>query len=138
LYALGVARAIETDFWALGMAIQCYEAAGDIDGAKSAARRCLERVEKAIVAEPDHGLALGWGVSALVALNEVDRAKEWTARARLLDPDNRNLNKPMSENDPLLPVVRERSGHSWASLIRQRSLLPARLRPPFCATHTHR
>jgi adenylate cyclase len=86
------AAAIETDFWALGMAIQSYEAVGDIDGAKSAARRCLERVEKAIVAEPDHGLAIGWGVSALVALNEVDRAKEWTARARLLDPDNTNLN----------------------------------------------
>ncbi len=86
------AAAIETDFWALGMAIQCYEAVGDVDGAKSAARRCLERVEKAIVAEPDHGLAIGWGVSALVALKEVDRAKEWTARAMLLDPDNMNLN----------------------------------------------
>ena len=86
------ATAIETDFWALGMAIQSYQAVGDIDGAKSAARRCLERVEKAIVAEPDHGLAIGWGVSALVALHEVDRAKEWTARARLLDPDNTNLN----------------------------------------------
>ena len=86
------AVAIDTDFWALGMAIQCYEAVGDIEGAKSAARRCLERVEKALVAELDHGLAIGWGVSALVALHEVDRAKEWTARARLLDPDNTNLN----------------------------------------------
>ncbi|MHB8494352.1 MAG: tetratricopeptide repeat protein [Casimicrobiaceae bacterium] len=86
------AAAIETDFWALGMAIQSYEAIGDIDGAKSAARRCLERVEKAIVAEPDHGLAIGFGVTALVALKEVDRAKEWTARAMLLDPDNTNLN----------------------------------------------
>ena len=47
--------------------------------------------EKVIVAEPDHGLAIGWGVSALVALHEVDRAKEWTSRALLLDPDNTNL-----------------------------------------------
>jgi adenylate cyclase len=86
------AAAIETDFWALGVAIQCYQAEGDMDGAKSAARRCLERVEKAIIAEPDHGLAIGWGVSALVALNEVDRAREWMARAMLLDPDNLNLN----------------------------------------------
>ena len=85
------AAAIETDFWALGMAIQCYEAVGDDEGAKSAARRCLERVEKVIIAEPDHGLAIGFGVSALVALNEADRAKEWTARALLLDPDNTNL-----------------------------------------------
>ena len=48
-------------------------------------------MEKVIVAEPDHGLAIGWGVSALVALGEVERAKEWTERAMLLDPDNINL-----------------------------------------------
>jgi adenylate cyclase len=85
------AAAMESDFWALGMAIQCYEAIGDLEGAKSAARRELARVEKIIVAEPDHGLAIGWGVSALVALGETDRAREWTERAMLLDPDNINL-----------------------------------------------
>ena len=85
------AAAIEADFWALGMAIQCYEAVGDREGLKSAARRELARVEKVIVAEPDHGLAIGWGVSALVALGEADRAREWTERAMLLDPDNINL-----------------------------------------------
>jgi adenylate cyclase len=85
------AVAIETDFWALGMAIQCYEALGDDEGTKSAARRGLERVEKLIMTEPDHGLAIGWGVVSLVALREVDRAKEWTARAMLLEPDNLNL-----------------------------------------------
>jgi len=85
------AAAMENDFWALGMAIQCYEALGDLEGAKSAARRELARVEKIIVAEPDHGLAIGWGVSALVALGEADRAREWTERAMLLDPDNINL-----------------------------------------------
>jgi adenylate cyclase len=73
------------------MAIQCYQAVGDDEGVKAAARRCLARVEKVIVAETDHGLAIGWGVSALVALHEIDRAKEWTARALLLDPDNTNL-----------------------------------------------
>ncbi|HEY4138334.1 MAG TPA: tetratricopeptide repeat protein [Casimicrobiaceae bacterium] len=85
------AAAMENDFWALGMAIQCYEAVGDREGLKSAARRELARVEKVIVAEPDHGLAIGWGVSALVALGEADRAREWTERAMLLDPDNINL-----------------------------------------------
>jgi len=85
------AAAMESDFWALGMAIQCYEAIGDVEGMKSAARRELTRVEKIIVAEPDHGLAIGWGVSALVALGEVERAREWTERAMLLDPDNINL-----------------------------------------------
>jgi len=85
------AAAMESDFWALGMAIQCYEAEGDVEGMRSAARRELERVEKIIVAEPDHGLAIGWGVSALVALQESDRAREWTERAMLLEPDNINL-----------------------------------------------
>ena len=113
------AAAIETDFWALGMAIQCYEAVGDVDGAKSAARRCLERVEKAIVAEPDHGLAIGWGVSALVALKEVDRAKEWTARAMLLDPDNMNLNYNLACN--MVSLARR----TWPSNF-SRPSLPAR------------
>jgi len=85
------AAAIETDFWALGMAIQTYEGLGDDARAQSAARRCLERVEKVIVAEPDHGLAIGWGVHSLVTLHEVDRAKEWAERAMLLEPDNANL-----------------------------------------------
>ena len=85
------AAAIENDFWALGMAVQCYEGIGDDEGMKSAARRGLERVEKLIVAEPDHGLAIGWGVTSLTALGEVERAKEWAARAMLLEPDNLNL-----------------------------------------------
>ena len=85
------AAAMENDFWALGMAIQCYEAVGDLESARSAARRELQRVEKIIVAEPDHGLAIGWGVSALVSLGEAERAREWTERAMLLDPDNLNL-----------------------------------------------
>jgi hypothetical protein len=86
------AAAIETDFWALGHGDSSATRRWAMStGTKSAARRCLDRVEKLIVAEPDHGLALGFGVSALVALHEVDRAKEWTERALLLDPDNINL-----------------------------------------------
>jgi adenylate cyclase len=85
------ATAIDADFWALGMAIQCYEALGDEEAMRNAARRALERVEKVVAAEPDHGLAIGWGVSALVALKERDRAREWTERAMLLEPDNLNL-----------------------------------------------
>ena len=85
------AVAIENDFWALGMAVQCYEALGDDEGMKSAARRGLERVERVIVAEPDHGLAIGWGVTSLAALGEAERAKEWASRAMLIEPDNLNL-----------------------------------------------
>ncbi len=85
------AAAIETDFWALGMSISCHEALGDKEAAMRAARRTLERVEKVIVAEPDHGVALGFGVMSLAILRDADRAKEWANRAMLLDPENYNL-----------------------------------------------
>ena len=76
--------------------LQCYQALRDQEGVKSAARRGLERVEKVIVREPDHGLAIGWGVSSLVALGEAERAKEWAQRAMLLEPDNLNLRYNLS------------------------------------------
>jgi adenylate cyclase len=85
------ASLVEADFWAPGMVIQCYEGKGDFERAKSAARRCLARAEKVIAAEPDHGSALGFGVTALAALGEAERAKEWAQRSLLLDPDNPNL-----------------------------------------------
>jgi adenylate cyclase len=85
------ASALKADFWALGMSLQCHDAKGDRDAARDAARRTLERVEKLIAVEPDHGVALGFGVTALATLGEVERAKEWAERALLLDPDNPNL-----------------------------------------------
>ena len=82
---------IDTEFYAACMVVQCYVGKGDVQGAQNAARRALPRVEKVIAAEPDHGRALGLGTSALTMLNEIDRAREWIARGRLLDPDNVNL-----------------------------------------------
>ncbi len=90
-YLEKAAQVYPTDFWALGMAIQAYEAVGDEAGAKSAARRALDRIEKIIATEPDHGTATSFGVTALVTLGETDRAMEWAERALLLDPDNFNL-----------------------------------------------
>ena len=81
----------ESDFWALGMAVQCYQAMGDVEGAKDVAKRTLARVLKIIAAEPDHGNAMSFGVTALTALGENARAKEWAERSLLLDPDNQNL-----------------------------------------------
>ena len=45
-------------------------------------RVALERVEKFIVAEPDHGLAIGWGVTALVALRREASGPRNGRRAR--------------------------------------------------------
>ncbi len=74
-----------------GMVLQVYEAVGDKTGALTAARRCIERCEKILRTEPDHGGALGFFVTALAVLGEADRAREWTKRAILFDPDNVRL-----------------------------------------------
>jgi adenylate cyclase len=85
------ASLVETDFQAAGMLVSCYNAIGDKEGARRAARRALERCEKIVAVEPDNGSAMGFGVGALAALGEAERAKEWAERAILLDPDNLNL-----------------------------------------------
>jgi adenylate cyclase len=81
----------ENDYYAAGMVITFYQAVGDDEGAKRAAQRALKRIERLLASEPDHGSALSFGVSALFTLGEVDRGKEWIARALLLDPDNLNM-----------------------------------------------
>jgi adenylate cyclase len=48
----------------------------------------LERAERVLAQDPAIGSALGFGVAALAALGDGVRAKEWTKRALLLDPDN--------------------------------------------------
>lgn len=80
-----------TDFWALGMSIFGFNHVGDAEGARSAARRTLDRVAAVIAAEPDHGNALGFGITALFYLGETERAEEWIERALLMDPDNSNM-----------------------------------------------
>jgi adenylate cyclase len=121
------AAAIEADFWALGMSIACYRSIGDKAGEMDAARRALERVERLIVAEPDHGVALGFGVNSLAALGEVDRAKEWADRAMLLDPKNYNLmynlacsmitlgemDEALKLLEPVLTTAQAQSLHWW-------------------------
>jgi adenylate cyclase len=81
----------EADFWAPGMLIQCYEAIGDSTRAMSAAQRCLARVERLVALEPDHGAALGFGVTALATLGDAERAKSWIRRSLMLDPSNLRL-----------------------------------------------
>jgi adenylate cyclase len=78
----------ETSFGAPGMLISAHLALGDRQSAQSAARMTLERVEKALAQDRNNGSAISFGVSALAALGEGERAKEWIGRALLIDPDN--------------------------------------------------
>ena len=42
---------METDYLNAGMLVSCYKAIGDAEGARRAARRAVERVEKVIALE---------------------------------------------------------------------------------------
>jgi adenylate cyclase len=70
------------------MLMTCYEATGDMEGRKRAARLAFERAERALAAEPTNGSAIANGAIALGFLGEGDRAREWIERGLLLDPEN--------------------------------------------------
>jgi adenylate cyclase len=87
-------RAIELDpdaYWPAGMVVQAYEALGEREATLAAERRALTRCETILADEPDHSGALGFLVTSLAGLGNADRAREWTRRALLFDPDNARL-----------------------------------------------
>ncbi len=81
----------EADFGSAGMLITCYAAIGDVEATARAARTSLARVEKALSQDPSNGSAMSFGVSALAALGEAERAREWIDRALLIDPGNMTM-----------------------------------------------
>ncbi len=90
-YFENAASLMETDYWAPGMLIACYHKLGDAEGETRSARLALARVEKAVAQDPGSGSAMSFGITALAHLGQLERAKEWTVRAMLLDPDNLNM-----------------------------------------------
>ena len=84
-------RLSDTSFGAPGMLISCYAALGDAQGLSRSARLALERAEGALADDQSNGQAMGMGVGALAALGEHARAREWIARALLIDPGNRSM-----------------------------------------------
>jgi adenylate cyclase len=85
------ASLLDSDYRSVGMLMSCYRALGDDAGARSAARRSLERAERIVAQDPVNGSAMSFAITALAALGEVERVREWTSRALLLDPDNLNM-----------------------------------------------
>jgi len=78
----------ETAFAVPFMLVSCYTALGDHENTRRAARIGLERAEKVVSQDRSNGTAMLVGGSALAALGEADRAKDWMRRALLIDPDN--------------------------------------------------
>ena len=73
------------------MLITCHEATGNKESMRKFAKLALERAEKAIAKDPTNGPALAVGAFSLAMFGEEERAREWTRRALLLDPDNLNM-----------------------------------------------
>src|SRR5213596_126371 len=78
----------EGDFGSSGMLITCYTALGNHEAARRAAEITLASAEKVLAHDPNNGSAMGHGSDALAVLGKGERAKEWMARALLIDPEN--------------------------------------------------
>ena len=70
------------------MLITCYREIGEPDQLRRVAQMSVDRSEKAMAKDPSNATVLAGGASALAALGEDQRAREWIERALLLDPDN--------------------------------------------------
>ncbi|HEY2481364.1 MAG TPA: TIR domain-containing protein [Caulobacteraceae bacterium] len=68
--------------------VSVYLALDEADKARGAAAIALARAEKSLEQDRTNGQALGTGVFALAVLGEGERAREWIARALLLNPDS--------------------------------------------------
>jgi adenylate cyclase len=78
----------ETNFSAPGLLVSCYAALGDSENSRRAAQISLARAEKVVAHDRSNGAAMATGVNALAVLGETERAKDWIARALLIDPEN--------------------------------------------------
>ena len=90
------AALMETDYWSAGMLTAAYQGKKDTANARIAATRALARTEKLIAQDPNNGSAMGFAITALVALGEASRAKDLIERALLLDPENMNMRYNLS------------------------------------------
>jgi adenylate cyclase len=82
------ATLMDTDWRNAAMLVGCYRATGDDARARSAAKTAISRVEAVIAKDPTNCSAIAMGATALGALGEEDRAREWIRRALMLDPEN--------------------------------------------------
>lgn len=85
------ASMMETDTSSAAMLLSCYQAVGDEENAGEAAKLCVARAERAIAHDPSHAVELAWGTTALAALGERERARDWARRALIIDPDNTSM-----------------------------------------------
>jgi len=76
------------DYQSLILLIQIYRSLGRERDIAAAARVGLERAERELAIHPENPRPAYTGANALLALGEVERAKEWLSRAMAIDPDD--------------------------------------------------
>ena len=76
------------DYQSECLLIFVYRSLGRERDSENAARRGVERAERALISHPEDARAAYLGANALAVLGERDRAKEWAARALAIDPDD--------------------------------------------------
>ncbi len=82
------ASLMETDWRNAAMLITCYNSIKDSAKARGAAQRAVTRLQTVIAGNPTNCSALAMGASALAAMGDHERARDWAKRALLLEPDN--------------------------------------------------
>ncbi|HVU31169.1 MAG TPA: tetratricopeptide repeat protein, partial [Sphingomicrobium sp.] len=82
------ATLLDSDWHNPLMLTTCYTCTGETAELRKAAKMTLERAERAVSKEATNGQALAAGANALMILGDMDRGRDWSRRARLLDPEN--------------------------------------------------
>ena len=79
---------IETDVHAWAMLVTCHHALGDTAAEAKAAEMSVAEAEQVLAKDPSNGAAMSFGARGYAALGKLDLAREWMARAMLVDCDN--------------------------------------------------
>jgi adenylate cyclase len=85
------AELMETDFHAWAMLSTCYQALGETEKLREAAKRMISQSQLAVQQDPSNGAALGILAGGYAILGEKEKTREWIDRALLVDPDNINM-----------------------------------------------
>jgi adenylate cyclase len=74
-----------------GILLSSYRWLGDEEGARTAARKVLDRAEKALARDYINLSGIGCSLSALTILGDAERARAMCERGLLIDPDNLHM-----------------------------------------------
>ena len=73
------------------MLSSCYQALGEPEKRREAAKKMVSEAQRAVQQDPSNGAALGILAGGYALLGEKEKTREWIDRALLIDPDNLNM-----------------------------------------------